>query len=139
MKHIPSLRSSARGGLVWILIALAETIHGTVRNLFIAPILGDHLSRQFAVLIGSLIILAIAWLFVRWIGATTKSQLLAVGVLWLVLMLTFEIGLGRALGFSWERIRSDYDPTQGGLMLIGMGVLLLAPLLAAKVRGATAA
>jgi len=41
-----------------------------------------------------------------------------------------------AVGSSWERILSDYDPRQGGLMIMimGMGVLLLAPLLAARGR-----
>jgi len=128
----------AHGVVIWILMALAETIHGTLRNLFITPVIGDHLARQVGVLIGSMIILAIAWLFVTWIGATTTSQLLAIGGLWVVLMLTFEIGLGRALGASWQRILSDYDPTQGGLMPIGMCVILLAPLLAARARAATA-
>ncbi len=81
-------------------------------------------------------IMGIAWLCVNWIGATTAPQLLAAGFLWLVLMLSFEIGLGRRLGVSWQRIVADYDPTQGGLMLIGMGVLLFAPLLAAGARTA---
>jgi hypothetical protein len=126
-----------RACAIWILIAVAETLHGVGRTLFLTPALGDHLARQLGVFIGSLMILIIAWLFVSWIGATTPLQLLAVGLLWLVLMFGFEIGLGWVMGFSWERIVSDYDPTRGGLMLIGMGVLLFAPLLAARARCAS--
>ena len=118
---------------IWALIAIAETLHGAARTLFLVPILGDRPSRQLGVLVGSIMILVIAWLFVRWVRATTRPQLLAVGLLWVVLMLAFEIGLGRALGLSWDRILSDYNPAQGGLMIIGMGVLLFAPLLTAKV------
>ena len=125
-----------RGCTVWMLIAVAETLHGVGRTIFLTPALGEHLARQVGVFIGSIMILAIAWLFVGWIGGTTPRRLLAVGLLWLVLMLAFEVGLGRAVGLSWERIASDYDPTQGGLMLVGMGVLFLAPLLAAKARRA---
>ena len=125
-----------RACAIWMLIAVAETVHGVGRTLFLTPALGDHRARQLGIFIGSLMILAIAWLCVNWIGATTAPQLLAVGALWLVLMLSFEIGLGRSLGLSWERIVSDYDPMQGGLMLIGMGALLFAPLLAARARGA---
>jgi hypothetical protein len=124
----------ARACVIWILIAVVETLHGIGRGLFLTPVLGDHLARQLGVFVGSLMIMLITWLCVNWIGATTTPQLLKVGLLWLVLMLSFEIGLGRALGFSWQRIVSDYDPTQGGLMLIGMGVVLFAPLLAARAR-----
>ena len=125
-----------RAFAIWILIAVAETLHGVARTLLLMPILGDRPSRQLGVFVGSIMILGIAWLFVNWIRATTRPQLLAVGLLWLVLMLAFEIELGWALGFSWERILSDYNPAQGGLMIIGMGVLLLAPLLAAEARRA---
>jgi hypothetical protein len=125
-----------RAFAIWILIAVSETLHGVARTLFLMPILGDRPSRQLGVFVGSIMILGIAWLFVNWIRTTTRPQLLAVGLLWLVLMLAFEIGLGRAAGVSWERILSDYNPAQGGLMIIGMGVLLLAPLLAAEGRRA---
>jgi hypothetical protein len=53
---------------------------------------------------------------------------------WLVLMLSFEIGLGRALGMSWDRIASDYDFASGGLMVIGMSVVLVTPLVASTLR-----
>ena len=127
-----------RAVAIWILIAVAETLHGVARTLVVVPILGDRPSRQLGVFVGSAMILGMAWLFVTWIRAMTRPQLLAVGLLWLVLMLAFEIGLGRAVGSSWERILSDYDPRQGGLMIMGMGVLLLAPLLAARGRSRAA-
>lgn len=44
---------------------------------------------------------------------------------------------GRTLAsdVSWERIASDYDITNGGLMLFGLTLMVFAPLLAAKIRG----
>lgn len=51
--------------------------------------------------------------------------------------LVFEIALGRlVLNYSWERMVLDYEIAQGGLMLIGLAVLLFAPLIAATLRGA---
>lgn len=129
------MRCLARGALAWVLIAAAETVHGVARGLFLAPRVGDLASRQIGVLTGSALILVIAWLLGRWIGATSRAQLLAVGTVWLVLMVAFEVGLGRALGLPWDRIASDYDPRQGGMMALGMAVLFLAPLLAARARG----
>ncbi len=115
-------------------IATAETLHGIARTLWLAPVVGDDRARQIAVFTGSLLILAIATLAIRWIGPRTVARKLGVGGLWLVVMLGFELGLGRALGISWARLASDYDPRQGGLMLLGMAVLFLAPTIAARIR-----
>jgi hypothetical protein len=88
------------------------------------------------VLTGSLIILAIALVFVRWIGATRSSQLLGIGVMWLILTLAFEILFGMiVVGTSWERLAADYNVLEGGLLPFGMILLTLAPLIAAKLRG----
>ena len=51
--------------------------------------------------------------------------------------LLFELSLGRfVLGYSWERILSDYNLPKGGLMGFGLLFLLFAPRLAARLRGA---
>jgi hypothetical protein len=123
-----------RGLAVWVVIAVAETVHGTMRTIFLAPRVGDLASRQIGVLTGSLIILLIAYLTIDWIGARGARALVAVGTLWLVLMSAFEVTIGRVLGLSWERILSDYVPSQGGLMLVGMTVLALSPAIAFRLR-----
>ncbi len=119
---------------MWLLIALAEMVHGTLRTLYLVPLVSDLASRQIGVLTGSFIILLIAYAAVNWIGATDNKALLAVGLLWLVLMVTFEVAFGRLFGLSWERIISDYLPWQGGFMIAGLCILALSPLLAARMR-----
>ena len=119
---------------VWVLIVIAEFIHGTIRQLFIAPMIGDMLSRQVGVFVGSAIILLISWLSARWLGAKTLKNQLQVGALWVVLIVVFEVGLGTALGYTRERILSDYNLAQGGLMGLGLLFMLLAPALGAKLR-----
>jgi hypothetical protein len=100
------------------------------------PHVGPSRSNQIGVGTGSLIILAIALAFVRWLGASRSSQLLGIGVMWGVLTLAFEILFGRfVVGASWERLLSDYNVLQGGLMPLGMIVLVLSPWIAGKVRG----
>lgn len=125
-----------RGLIVWLVIMFAESLHGTARVMLLEPYVSDVRARQLAFFTGMAIILAIAIAFIRWIRATSASQLLAIGCLWSVLTLGFEILLGRlVLNYSWARILADYDLRAGGLMLIGMIFLALAPLIAAKVRG----
>jgi hypothetical protein len=123
-----------RAVLVWLLIIAAESVHGTLRQLFIAPAIGDLPARQLGVFIGSAIILAIAWLCSRWLGALTFRDLLRVGALWVLLTVIFEVSLGRALGYPWERLLADYSPAAGGLMGFGLLFMLFAPALAARLR-----
>jgi hypothetical protein len=124
-----------RAVAIWFLIALAESVHGTIRRLFIAPVMGDLSARQIGVLTGSTIIFLISWLSIRWIGARKFTYQLEVGALWVVLTVLFEVGLGLALGYPQARILSDYNVAQGGLMGFGLLFMLFVPSLAAKVRG----
>ncbi len=125
-----------RALLVWLLLIAAEIVHGIARAVFLVSQVGQFRSNQIGVFTGSLIIMAIALVFVRWIGACQSFQLLGIGVLWGVLTLAFEIGFGRfVVGASWERLLSDYNVLEGGLMPLGMVVLVLSPWIAGKVRG----
>jgi hypothetical protein len=126
-----------RAFLIWLVIILAESIHGTLRQMFLAPLVGDFPARRIAFFIGMLLIFLIAYLFIRWIDAPSPGALLAVGLLWMILTASFEFGLGRfVLSYSWERIFEDYDLTRGGLMGFGLLFMLFAPLLADKLRSA---
>jgi len=122
--------------IVWLTLIAAEILHGIARAIFLVPFVGEFRSNQIGVGTGSLIILAIALLFIRWIGASRSAQLLGIGLLWGVLTLAFEILFGRFVaGATWERLLSDYNVMGGGLMPLGMILLVLSPWIAGKVRG----
>ena len=116
------------------LIVIVESIQGTRRQIFIAPWIGDLTARQLDAFSESALILGISWLTARWIGAKSFEEQLRAGLLWVVLIVLFELSLGRGLGCSWERILSDYDLAHGGLMGLGLVFLLFAPALGAKHR-----
>src|SRR5215213_7584374 len=125
-----------RGVIVWLVIMLAESLHGAARRLFLEPYIGEFRASQVGVLTGAAIILAVSVASVRWIGARSVRQLLGVGLLWLVLTLSFESLLGRlVLGYSWERIGAEFNFLKGGLMSIGLLVLTISPVVAARWRG----
>jgi hypothetical protein len=117
-----------------MLIVLAETVHGAVREMFIAPVLGDLHARQLGVLVGSLIIFAIACSTIRWMRLTSPRAQLQAGAIWVALTLAFEILLALSVGATWERILSDYNPARGGFMVLGLAFMFFAPRLAAKLR-----
>lgn len=122
--------------LVWLLIALAETLHGMLRIRFLNRPLGDRRARQVAVVSGSLLILTIGWLTVPWLGLRSVADSLGVGALWLGLMLAFDVLFGRLVfRASWSRIAADFDPRRGGFLGFGMTVLFFTPWLIARSRG----
>ncbi|MCE2990092.1 MAG: hypothetical protein ACK5UX_06015 [Burkholderiales bacterium] len=146
-------RLLARALAVWLLIILAESIHGTLRTLLLVPLMGDFPARQVSVFTGAVIIFAVAWFTHRWMwrervspsvvipsersdeeSAFPPNPTYAIGTLWVALTITFEITLGRALGMPWSRILEDYNLLQGGLMPLGLVALWATPWLVARLR-----
>jgi hypothetical protein len=121
---------AARAVVVWLIIVAIESLHGAMRIIFLEPVLGEVGARQFAVLSGTALVYIIAYLLIGWIAAGNRRSLLAIGVGWALLTITFEISVGRFLGLSWARIASDYDIRHGGFLVFGLTAMALAPLVA---------
>lgn len=125
---------------MWLVIVFVESLHGTLRQILIAPAVGDFTARRIAFFTGMLLIFVIAYSLVRWIGAPTTGAWFWVGAMWAVLILAFEFGLGYfVLGYTTERLLEDYDVTRGGLMAFGIIFMACAPYMAAKAQGLTRA
>jgi hypothetical protein len=117
---------------IWLVIVVAESISGTIRRIWLVPAAGDKASHLIGVLIGSILILLIAWSSARWLDARTPKTQLQAGALWVVLIVLFEFGVGAALGNSTQKMLAEYDLSQGGLMGLGLLVMLFAPMLGAR-------
>jgi hypothetical protein len=125
-----------RAFFIWLIIVFAESLHGTLRQLFLAPLIGDFPARRIAFFTGMLLIFLIAYFFIRWIAAPTVKSLVLVGLLWAILTLFFEFAIGfLILGYSRERMFEDYEVSRGGLMGFGLIFMAFVPLLAAKLCG----
>ena len=120
---------------VLLLIILAESVHGTLRQLFLVPLVGDFTARRISFFIAVLLIFLITYFFIRWINAPTVKSLFAIGLMWIILMTLFEFGLGIfVMNYSWERMFEDYDISRGGLMGFGLLFMIFAPWLATKLH-----
>ncbi|MBE9109396.1 hypothetical protein IQ273_08200 [Nodosilinea sp. LEGE 07298] len=119
--------------VVWLVFILAESVNGTVRTLWLIPALGPSLAHTVSFIIGSLLIVTLATLFVPWLKLS-RWQGLGIGLLWSSLTLAFEVGLGRlGLGYSWSQIGADYDIAHGGLMPFGLVLMALSPLIGRQI------
>lgn len=121
---------------VWLILMMVEVIHGTLRTLLLAPRVGDFAARQVSVFTGSLLILLTTYLLMGWMRILKRSALVQVGVVWLVLTVAFELGIGHYVaGRSWVNLASDFKIWEGGLLPVGLIVLTAAPYIAARWRG----
>ena len=121
------MRLMVHAALTWLLLAVVMFTNGALRALVLQPRLGEHLARQVATGSGVLIVFGFALLFVRRLETPRASDLLEVGVLWLVLTLAFEFGLGLATGKSWAAMLADYDILEGRLWPLIPAAALVAP------------
>jgi len=121
---------------IWCVLIAVEFIHGAVRAIFLVPVVGDFRARQIGVLTGSVLIIVVACMFIRWLHAPNTKSLILVGAPWLVLTVAFEFSFGHfVFGRSWRDLASDYDIAHGGLLGLGMLVLLFSPVIASRLRG----
>jgi hypothetical protein len=121
-----------RAIMVWMAFILIETVHGVVRELFIAPQIGGLRARQLGIPVGCVIVFTVAWFAARWLGAMTRRQQLLVGGLWVFLTPVFEFLIGSAVGNPWPQLAADYNPARGGLMLLGLAFMFVTPMLVAR-------
>ena len=99
------MRTVLRGLAVWVCIIFVEVLHGIARTWFLAPVIGDFHARQVAVFTGSILVVLVATMFIGWLRPANAREAAWVGIVWLVLTLTFEIVFGRFVAqASWTRI-----------------------------------
>jgi hypothetical protein len=131
-----TLQIGVRAFALWVLLMSVEFVHAVWRTKFLALWLGDFVARQVCVFTGSLLILFLTYVCIPWIPATKTRTLLGVGLGWLGLTLVFEVCFGYfVLHRPWEDFLSDFDMSHGGMFPIGLAVLTLSPLIAARWRG----
>lgn len=124
-----------RSFAIWLVLICAEIIHGILRELILAPLVGHFRSNQIGVFTGSVIIISIAYFTIRWIGAKRTRELMTVGFVWLLLTVAFEFLFGRlVMQLPWEERLAGYNIAQSGIMPFGLLVLLFSPMIAKKLH-----
>jgi hypothetical protein len=124
-----------RAVVVWFGILILASLNGALRDLIVAPRIGDTIARAISTVILCGLILLVTWYTIRWVGPQSPKQALGVGALWLVLTLCFEFGAGRYAGKPWSVILADYNIMRGRIWLLVLIVTFLAPYCVSRMRG----
>jgi hypothetical protein len=76
---------------VWLFIAVASTMNGMFRSLFLVPRLGDHMAHVLSVLILIIVVLLSSSVLVnRILREYVNSDLFLIGILWVVLSVSVD-------------------------------------------------
>lgn len=121
--------------LVWLLMVLAAMANGLVREQLLTVLLGPQLALPVSGVVLSVLILAITLLCLPLIRAGSAAGYLAIGLLWLILTVAFEVLFAHfGAGKSWPEIREVFDFRSGNLFIVVLLVCTLAPWTAAKIH-----
>jgi hypothetical protein len=104
---------------IWFLMLVLIILHGGARDKLLKPRIGELRAHQVSCFTGSLIILIVATLTIRWIGATGDAALIGIGAFWVALTFAFETFMVRVLMRQpWERVWADYNLARGRLWVL---------------------
>jgi hypothetical protein len=126
-----------KGTLVWLLMPIAAMANGALRDLLLAPLLGELAAEILAVLVLLILIYGITAVFLARTGPRRRSaDLWALGFLWMALTIAFElVFFGVFLGVPISELLAAYDILAGELWVVVVaGVLLAPPLVGAGLR-----
>ncbi len=112
-------------------LAGVETLHGIVRNAYVAPRIGTRKAKQLSLISGSMLALMVCYAWIPTLGLEAIAPLLQVGLLLALFMALFDIVLARyVIKQKWRVIRKDFNPLQGNYLLLGLLLLIFLPAIA---------
>jgi hypothetical protein len=125
-----------RAVAVWLLLLVLAILNGGVREAWISPHLGEPVGHLLSTVMLCSLIALLTWLTIGWIRPVRTAEALGIGILWLLLTVTFEFVVGHyVFGQSWARLAADYNVLRGRLWPAVLVVCLLAPPWAARRQG----
>ncbi len=125
-----------RALVVWLGILVLASVNGALRDLVLAPRLGDTLARAASTVILCGIVLLVTWWTIAWIGPRSRSEALAIGAVWVACTLGFEFLAGHYLfRKSWAELGADYDLRRGRIWIAVLVATFAAPRWMSHLRG----
>ncbi|TDT43994.1 hypothetical protein DES49_0093 [Halospina denitrificans] len=120
---------------IWVGILVLAIANGALREAVLMPRLGIPAALVLSGLLLSALIIGVAYLSLPWLQIRRPMQFWAVGFGWLALTLVFEFAFGLWQGKSWPVLLEAYTFKGGNIWPVVLAVTLLAPYIAAQLRG----
>ena len=117
---------------VWIIFLIFFIINGSARQFLYEPKIGVLRAHQVSSVIGISFIFLFTYFFISRIKFEfSRTDLLMLGVFWLVLTVMFEFVFGHyVMGHPWSNLFADYNIFKGRLWSLVLIATFLAPYIA---------
>ncbi|WP_331232620.1 hypothetical protein [Natronorarus salvus] len=115
---------------LWMMMAVVAISNGVVRETVLIPRVGEYIGHlvSTAILITAILVLSYAYFRKSSINYT-QTELLLVGVLWVVLTVGLEFLIGHLEGIPVSETLAQYNVFAGYVWILVPLTLLVAPLL----------
>jgi hypothetical protein len=121
--------------VTWFVLVAFAFANGAVREVLLVPRIGPAAAHVVSTITLCALIVVVAWLATGWIGPTTARAAVTVGLLWLLMTLSFEFLVGHFLfGKAWPVLFADYNLLRGRVWIFVPIVTMLAPYFAWRLR-----
>ena len=120
---------------IWVLMLILAIINGIMRNGVYGPRIGNELlAHQISTVTIIIMFLSVMYIFFKWTSAEyTKKDLVAIGVLWVVLTIGFEFIFGHyIMGNPWSKLFHDYNILEGRVWSLVLLTTLVGPYFVGK-------
>jgi hypothetical protein len=116
---------------IWFGLLIVAILNGGFRETFLVPWIGRGLAQALSTVTLSLLIVAMGWVSVPWVGPRTPVEAWTIGVTWVGLTLAFEFLGGHFIfGKPWPELLADYHLFAGRIWVMVPIVTLIVPVIA---------
>ncbi|BAZ93403.1 ABC-type multidrug transporter, ATPase and permease components [Thiohalobacter thiocyanaticus] len=124
-----------RALVIWMGILVLAVFNGLLREAVLLPMLDQPLALILSGILLSVLILAVAYLSLPWLGRLPATAYIAIGLGWLCLTLVFEFAFGRLIqSRPWPELLDAYTFRDGNLWPLVLLVTAAAPYAGARLR-----
>ncbi len=116
---------------VWFVFLVIAFGVGAVREGLLRPRIGEPRAHVIGTLIAVTLMLLVIYAFIRQIHESClMTDLILIGVLWLVMTVAFEFGFSHfVMGKPWENLLADSNVPRGRILVLVLATVLLGPII----------
>lgn len=123
--------------LAWIPMLVIAIANGALRQLTFAKVMSEQHAHQLSTLIGSVCIVAFIWFVVSVWPPSSSRRALLVGLIWVLLTVTFESFMGLVLQHrELQDVLYEYSLLEGRVWALFLVWLGIAPWALIRIRRA---
>ncbi len=121
---------------IWFVIVVAAIFNGVFRESVLVPAVGADLALPLSGVTLAVLVFLVTLFLISFIGSSKQKTYIHVGLLWVVLTLSFEFLFGHfVVGKPWHEIMQVFNIRKGDLFIIVLFITAISPWAAAKLKG----